>query len=138
MMKHGRTRKILIRTTRNQNYGAFIKIATIIAIAKIIWSVVWKIEIVAMSVCGPTSKFVCHLLFYACLECLHVLHKNPLVLRGIGYFRLCYSLYIGDVDLGVSAWTSPPWNVSGICYFTLAYMFCIKCICFQEVYFRLS
>ena len=46
MMKHGR--KILIRTTRNQNCGAFIKIATIIAIAKIIRSVVSKIKIVAV------------------------------------------------------------------------------------------
>ena len=46
MMKHGR--KILMRTARNQNCDAFIKIATIIAIAKIIWSVVSKIKIVAV------------------------------------------------------------------------------------------
>ena len=44
MMKHGR--KILIRTTRNQNGGAFIKIAIIIAIAKIMLTVVSKIKIV--------------------------------------------------------------------------------------------
>ena len=45
-MKHDR--KIFFRTTRNQNCGAFIKIAIIIAIAKVIWSVVSKRKIVAV------------------------------------------------------------------------------------------
>ena len=45
-MKHDR--KNFFRTTRNQNCGVFIKIATIITITQVMWSYVSKRKIVAV------------------------------------------------------------------------------------------
>ena len=82
IMKHGR--KILIRTTRNQNCGAFIKIATIIAIAKYIWSIVSKKKIVAIFL-GPHFKICLSFVILPLLSCFSLKFYWFYEV----YFRLC-------------------------------------------------
>ena len=114
-MKHDR--KILIRMTRNQNCGAFIQIATIIAIAKIIWSVASKIKTVAVFL-GPHFK-IC--LSFVILRLLTCFAQNP-----IGSTRCTFvyaSIYIGDVGLGTSVW-SPPYHRIRLLFVILRLLTC--------------